>query len=551
MTTFKKYLPLFILIITFIVGAFFRFYRLGETPSGFYVDEAALGYNAFSILKTGKDEFGKSLPIMFRSFSTFQSPVYTYLTVPFISLFGLTPFSVRLPSALFGFLTIPLLYLLVRKISPEKYRHSLALISAILLSVSPWHIAYSRTAYETNIALFFLILGSLLFFQGLKKPWLFILSAISFALSFNSYRAETIIIPVLLLSFYFVYRKEILPGKKQFIAPVLLSCLIAFVLILPMLLIIRTPGFQARTSTLNIFSFDNQVPWGYKRGNIPQLASAKEFLSLYTSYFSPRYMFSLGDAGPRKPYPGLGTFFVWQFPLYLIGLYFLLKEKNLRDLRIFIFVLLIVSPIPAALTRDPYSTLRSLPMVVPQILLIAFGLVKLLEWSWPYINKWKYYLILLLIFLSSVKMFISIFYLNDYFRSEYWNYGWPEIAQSLKKLDPKLPVIVDNSHGDVYILLLFFLQYDPATYQKNNFEVNQEMYYTNLNRNPTKDLGSITVKSFQWGIDTEHTDQYIVADGIAISQVQIDYHRLSIIKEVRYPSGEVALRILRTNPRSK
>lgn len=541
-----KYFPLIILIISILVGAFFRFYKIGETPQGFYVDEAALGYNAYSILKTGKDEYGKSFPVMFRSFSTFQSPVYTYLTIPFVSVLGLTPLAVRFASALFGLLTLPTFYLLIMKIAPDRHKQWLSTISTLFLSVSPWHIAYSRTAYESNVALFFLLLGTLFFFHSFKKMWLFSLSIIFYALSFSAYRAETIIIPLLVMILLIRFR----------VKPTLLSIVLGLILILPMVSIMRTPGFRARTSTLNIFSFSLQTPWGYKdeTGNIqkainlPVLLSAKEFFSLYGSYLSPRYMFSLGDVGPRKPYPDLATFFAWQFPFYLAGLYFLLKEKDENGLKIFTIVLLLVSPIPAALTRDPYSTLRSLPLVIPQIILVSYGFIRLWESVSPKFSKIKYPVVIFLILFSIGQMFVSIFFLNDYFRSTYWNYGWKEAVDFIPKLDPDLPVVVDASRGDSYILLLFFLKYDPASYQKDNFEIPLSEYYTNLERNTTKHIGRFTVKNFRWGVDTDHIDQYIIADNIAIGDVQIREHHLIKVLEILMPNGEVALRILKTNP---
>lgn len=559
MKDLKKYLPIAILIIAILIGVFFRFYKIGQSPSGFYVDEAALGYNSYSILKTGKDEFGKSFPVMFRSFATFQSPVYTYLTIPFIQILGLTPLAVRFPSAFFGVLTIPLLYFLVKKISPEKYTRKLALISAFLLSISPWHIMYSRTAYETNIALFFLLLGSLFFYYSISKSRYLIISVLSLAISFNAYRAETLIVPILGIVLLVRFRKAFLSLLKSHVTTIIPSILLGLVLVLPMVLIMRTPGFQARTSSLNIFSFSRQLPWGYQDSigsiqkiiNNPLQLSIKEFSALYTSYFSPRYLFSLGDAGPRKPFPDLATFFVWQFPLYLIGLYFLLKDKQTNKLKTFVFTLLLVSPIPAALTRDPYSTLRSLPMVVPLIIIMSFGLVKVLEYRWSLLNKFKYLIICLFVLYSSVGMYVSIFHLNDYFRSIYWDYGWQGTVESFKSLDQNLPIVVDNSRGDIYILLLFFLKYNPSLYQKNNSEVPLSEYYTNMTRNPIKHLGKITVKSFTWGTDTDNIEQYIVADNLAISQVQINEHHMVIIKEIKHPNGDIALRILKTNPNHK
>ncbi len=564
----KKYSPAIFLIITLIIGAFFRFSKLGSSPSGLYVDESSIGYSAFSVLKTGKDEYGKTLPILFRSFSTFQSPVYTYITVPFIYLFGLSPFSTRLPSALFGTLSIILIYFIAKPLFLESNNNGdtkkitidaelFAQFAAFFMAISPWHIQYSRTAYESNIALFFLLLGSLLFFYALRRPWLFTFSFVFYGISLNSYRAEILIVPILIFALIINYKNKIFLQIKNFIPPLISSCLLLLLITIPVIRVLQTPGFRVRSDSMNIFSSNPQNAWGYKTGidkifsftNNPKLLSVKEFFSLYTSYFSPRYLFFLGDSGPRKAYPSIGTFFSWQLPLLLIGLYVLLKNKNQKSLRVFIFTLLLVSPIPASLTRDPYSTLRSLPMVVPLLLIISLGLLYIFQSLLPLLNKTKYLVLTFIVFLSILKIYISIFYHHDYFRSVYWNYGWEQAISKLPNLDPKLPILVDNSHGDTYIEILFFLKYNPATYQQDNFEVSASEYYTNLNRNTTKKIGRFTVKSFQWGVDTDHTNQYIIADNITIGKVQIKEHNLSVIDEIYYPNGEIALRILKTNPK--
>ncbi|KKT30674.1 MAG: hypothetical protein UW41_C0008G0019 [Candidatus Collierbacteria bacterium GW2011_GWC2_44_18] len=564
----NKYLPVILLFLAFLVGAFFRFYKLGETPVGLYVDEASLGYNAYSVYKTGLDEYGKWLPVMFRSFSTFQSPIYSYLLIPVIHFLDLSIFSVRLPSAFFGVLSIPLLYLFVKQLvipakagiysSDSKLKY-FPLVAAMFLAISPWHINYSRTAYEANIALFFLLLGSLFLFHALKRSWFFLPAALSFVISMMAYRAEIIIVPALLVVFVLRYSGALISEFKQRLTPILISLVLSFIIFLPTLQIMGTPGFRARSSALSIFATSGQRPWGANEGkglvhelqNNHQVLATREFLSLYSSYLSPRYMFSLGDSGPRLPYAGMGTFFVWQFPLYLIGLYFLIKERDLIDFKYFVFTLLLISPIPAALTRDPYSTLRSLPLVVPQILIISFGLVKPWEILPAFSSKLKFSVVALLVIFSSVRMFISIFYFNDYFNSKFWNYGWETVVKEIPNLNPQLPIVVDSSRGDSYILMLFFLKYDPALYQRENFEVSASDYYTSLTRSDTKKLGNITVKSIVWGPDTDEAEQYLVADYLAMSEVQIDAHNLTIIKEIPFPDGKVALRILKTNPKPK
>ena len=555
--TKSRVITLTILILAIVVGAFLRFYKLGESPSGFYLDEVAMGYDAFSILKTGKDEFAMPYPIIFRSFLDFKTPIYTYLIVPLIPLFDLTPFTVRFPSAFFGVLTLPLLFVLLKKITEEKYGSSLALIATIFLSISPWHIVFSRTAYETNIALFFLLLGSFIFYHSLQKPWLFVLASLALATSFTAYHAERLVVPILLIALAITFQKNLLSKIKTYLLPVILSFLVGLYLTLPTLKLMQTPGFLSRATTLNIFSYTNQMPWGYKISqtnlehllNTPQLLSLKEFASLYTSYFSPRYLFSIGDAGPRSSYPDFGTFFVWQFPLYLIGLYFLIKDEKLVNLKVFVFTLLLASPIPAALTRDPYTTIRSLPMVIPLTVIMAYGLLKVFKALPPKISQYKYLIVIFLLLISTTKLTISIFKFNDFFRAQHWDFGWKQVINNFADFDPKLPIIVDNSRGEAYIHLLFFLKYSPEQYQKDNFEVSLSQYYTSMQRNKIKNLGNITVKNFQWGIDTDTVEKYLIVDEVAISEVQYKDHHMTLIDEIFYPNKNVAFRILKTNPK--
>ena len=95
------------LIFIFLIAAALRLFALGSNPPGLYWDEVSLGYNAYSILKTGHDEHNRFLPIdTFKAFGDYKPPGYIYATVPSIALFGLNNFAVRLPSALAGTLLV-------------------------------------------------------------------------------------------------------------------------------------------------------------------------------------------------------------------------------------------------------------------------------------------------------------------------------------------------------------------------------------------------------------------------------------------------------------
>src|SRR3989344_9550426 len=168
-----KFLLAGIVLLAFIL----RFYNLETNPPGLYWDEVSNGYNAYSVLKTAKDEYGVFLPTVFRSYDDYKPPVYIYAVVPSIAVFGLNEFAVRFPSAAGGVLTVFLVYLVTKKF----FRNvKLALFASFFLAISPWHIQFSRGGFEANFMIFLTILGLYLFLHSKEKFYLLILSAISF-----------------------------------------------------------------------------------------------------------------------------------------------------------------------------------------------------------------------------------------------------------------------------------------------------------------------------------------------------------------------------------
>ena len=159
-----KRLSLIILGIILFLAAFLRFYRISSNPPSLYWEEAALGYDAYSILKTGKDWHGNSWPLVaFESFGDYKPSLYFYAAVPSIALFGLNEFAVRFPSAFFGTLTVLLVYFLIKE-------RRVALVAALLLAISPWHLQFSRIAFESNVGLALNVFFVTFFLKGLKKP---------------------------------------------------------------------------------------------------------------------------------------------------------------------------------------------------------------------------------------------------------------------------------------------------------------------------------------------------------------------------------------------
>ena len=121
----KKYIWI-ILIGIVILAAVLRLWQLGNIPPSPDWDEVALGYNAYSIMQTGRDEFGKFIPVVLRSFDDYKPALYAYLTIPSILIFGLNTFAVRLPSAIFGIISVIATYFLAKELfSNLKLKNSL------------------------------------------------------------------------------------------------------------------------------------------------------------------------------------------------------------------------------------------------------------------------------------------------------------------------------------------------------------------------------------------------------------------------------------------
>ena len=145
-----------LLVVCILLGGFLRVVKFPAVPGGLNRDETALGYNAFSLLKTGKDEWGKQWPIVFRSFGDYKLAGYIYTLVPSVALFGLNAFSVRLPSLVAGIMLIPVAYLFTVSCMHSK---RVGVFAAGIQAIVPWALHYSKVAFEANLALMLFVLG--------------------------------------------------------------------------------------------------------------------------------------------------------------------------------------------------------------------------------------------------------------------------------------------------------------------------------------------------------------------------------------------------------
>ena len=196
-TSYKKFIAMSAILS---LAGILRFYKLGINPPSLDWDETSLAYNAWALSETGHDEFGNSWPLSIRSFGDYKPPLYTYLLIPSLRIFGKTEFAVRFPSALAGTLTVLVTFYLAKEVIDES-RVLAPFVASFLMAISPWHLQFSRIAFEANLGLFFYILGVWLLLRWFthRSSWLLFSSSLAGGAALMSYHSTKIVLPLLLI----------------------------------------------------------------------------------------------------------------------------------------------------------------------------------------------------------------------------------------------------------------------------------------------------------------------------------------------------------------
>jgi 4-amino-4-deoxy-L-arabinose transferase-like glycosyltransferase len=462
-----------------ILAVFLRFYKLGQVPPALNWDETAQGYNAYSLLKTGKDEHQKAFPHRYLiSFGDYKPPLYTYLTVPSISVFGVNAFAVRFISALAGVLTVYATFFLTEEILHKKDKAAkiVPFLAAFLLAASPWHIQLSRAAYEANLATLLTTTGVLFLLKGLKKKKFLFVSAFLFALSFYTFNTPRVFVPLLGLAFISVFHRSIWKHKKGFIPAAVLFLLI----VAPLVPHLLSEEGRLRFREVNIFAdirplqqaherraVDNNQWWSRILHN-RRFVYGRLFLKHYFDHFKTDYLFFKGDRNPRFSSQDVGQMYLISLPFLILGALHFFKE---RDKRItFLFLWLLTAIIPAATARETPHALRT-EVILPTFQIItAYGIYQL--WQKLKNNKQIIQTATIGLYLSFVFYFMHnyIIHFPKKYASE-WQYGYKQAVEYVAQIeDDYEQVVVSNDLGRAYIYFLFYQQYPPQQYWETKNE---------------------------------------------------------------------------------
>lgn len=472
-----------LLFITVLLGSFLRFHKLADIPSGLQQDETSIGYNAYSILQTGRDEYGKKLPLYFKAFGEYKLPGYIYASVLPIKYFGLNAFGVRFSSAFSGISTILFIFLLTRELfSQHKSRDTISLLSAFLLAINPWHIHFSRGAFEVTLALFFITVGLYTFLLALrqKKFLPLFVSTVSFAASLYTYNISRMFIPFFGITLLVIYRQQILKIPRSFLLAI---AILTLVLLSPFIRSVGGKGgVSATTGTLIFTSKAVQAPLIETRGMVnvssPFLAKTVlnqpfsttwQYVNNIASYLSVEYLFLTGSMHGNHGISTDGQFYLFMLPLLIIGIILLARKPKQSTFVLFAWIVEIV--LIASLTREAPQATRSFNLIVPFVILCSVGGAWLIE-SVQKLPRLKQGIatttLMIFIGFSIAHYLTSYFYRFPLAYAQQWNQADKTLVSYIREhRDQYSHIVFDQRMPFPYTSLLFYLPYSPSTFQAN------------------------------------------------------------------------------------
>lgn len=480
----------------------------GSIPAGLNRDEAALGYNAYSLLKNGTDEYGTSWPVTFRSFGDEKLPGYIYTLIPFVQIFGLTIEAVKLPSLLAGLVIIVSMGVIARELAKEytaTWQRWLPGFTMLFVAVSPWGNHFSRVAYESHLALSFFLSGvaALLLSRKsahIQQRWLLIGSATAFSLALVTYHSYQLFLPLFLVSIAFILRKE-LPQFDR----VGVGTGVAIGLLTGLVLLVGGVWSANLTKQTGISPFSQKTisntMWQWRQA-VPSLPGkilsnrATEpsiiFLRNYLRTFSPEFFFISGSDHHVHNVTGIGNLHPFLAPLVVIGFFWAFRtaKKPLHQVLLAWFFLALI---PSSLTITPTHTVRAAASFPALELLAALGLTALL-------NATKRPPLVLTGFLavlsfSVARMETQYLKIAPPLDQAYSHESYHLLARALEKYAPQADAVLTQSpSSSPYIWYLFETGMSPQQLitSRENYPSDEEHFIH------TKRVGNIFFTTLQW-----------------------------------------------------
>lgn len=364
--------PGLLVALAVIVGMPMRLLWLATIPPGLNQDEAVSGYDAWSIFQTGRDHHGHPISLAgLESFGDWSSPLLTFLTVPFVGVFGLHLGTIRLVAALLGLAVIPGLYALGRELTGQR---AIGVVAAWIVALLPIAIHISRWAIPPTTVPLLVPLTMLALVWALRRRsgGGLILAAAVGGIAVAGYPSLKVYLPLLAAAIVVIYLPDLLVMIRRAPLQVIVALVVVVITAGPVLWMgSRDPGGRARADQVSAL-------------NAPDFG-IRQLFDAYRSYFSPGFLFTHGDGDPMHSPSGFGILPPVLLPFMLIGLIALVARVlapqgvGNRQRSLVILAATALVPFPGALTLPSPHTLRALQIVPMAALLAAIGAVALVR----------------------------------------------------------------------------------------------------------------------------------------------------------------------------
>lgn len=474
-----------LLFVILAAGFLVRLLFLADYPGGVNQDEAFAGWFAYALGTEGIDNFGFGNPVYFTAWGSGMNALYSYLAIPFVKLFGLNAWGIRLPQAIISCLSLIAFYKLLQK----SFDRETALCGVFLLAVNPWHITMSRWGLESALAPAFVLFGLLFFNKGMENGRWLILSALMYGLSLYCYATVWMPLPfVLLVQLIYALRSR----KVRFDRYLAGFVIVLGVTALPLFLFLAVnTGLIPQIATRWI-----SIPkMAYFRGGEFALTDIGEHLGKFLKMF-----FAQQDSCIWNAVPGFGYYYHFSWPFIAIGFVSCLraavrawKEKR-YDVRVIFLALFVFSVIEALLMSKCEMNKINL-LHLPVIFFCALGVHSLISCGGKKLGA-----AIFLLYLASFAMFLHT-YTHEYNEtvSEAFDEGDTEAVRFAASLGEQ-PICV---HLDVYYPKIYYaLQMSPS-------KAAEETQYQNY---PAKFLSASHLGDFEFHVNLkeEYLDRYDV-----------------------------------------
>lgn len=503
-----KSISILFLAIIFITSLSLRLYELGKVPNGLTTDEADMGYNAYSLIRTGEDVYGRKFPLFFQSLDDYKPGIPIYSLIPAIKLFGLSEYSIRLVPALIASFTPLLMFFLLKLLYPKPAK--IAPIAATLMVFAPWNIAISRATFQYIEMIFFYLIFFVVFLLAVKKnPKFLPMSFLLLGLTLYVYYAAVIYLPFICLILFYLYKHELFKNLRLFI----ISAFILMLVSAPAIAHYKSLQSKSRFNVVSAFNPEVILPFSIaemqqdkqEKTLFPsiihnrRLVYANTVIANYFDYFNFDYLFTNSKTIRYFAVNGIGLFYLLELPFFLYGFYLMVTRRSREDK--LILGLLLIGPVPAMITLGTPFPHRALLFIMSVQVISAIGVAS----TYKYLRRFSYLFVGL--YMVSIYFFLHQYYVHSpkEFITETDNRAW---FSTVRDAIPQVNALAPNYQKVVFTTLisrltppvyfLFYNRVDPTIIQ------NKALLWTNeppSYRQIYYQIENIEFRSIDWQTD--------------------------------------------------